>query len=208
MQYCWHKLLSTYGNSQTTTVGTTISGRNLPIDHIEDSVGLYINTLPLIVEHDTDAIIVKLNEVQHQLNELNEHSDINLTKLQSGGRRLFDSLFVYENYPTQSSKVDSIIQLGEFKGIEELDYPLGVSAYEHNETIQINIKYAGELFSSDTIQSLLNGLASLLNQITVLRVQQQSALNCLDESNYQKIIYEWNQTEKNYPDDQNYSSII
>ena len=53
LQFVWHKVLDVYGTSNsgssTTIVGTTISGRDLPINNIESSVGLYINTLPLII---------------------------------------------------------------------------------------------------------------------------------------------------------------
>ena len=52
LQYAWHKVLSIYSHNRQTVVGTTVSGRNLPIENIESSVGLYINTLPLIVEHE------------------------------------------------------------------------------------------------------------------------------------------------------------
>ena len=52
LQYTWHKVLNIYSSSLYTIVGTTVSGRNLSIDNIENSVGLYINTLPLIVKHD------------------------------------------------------------------------------------------------------------------------------------------------------------
>ena len=51
LQYVWHKVLSIYGtnnssNNITTIVGTTISGRDLPINNIESSIGLYIKYSP------------------------------------------------------------------------------------------------------------------------------------------------------------------
>ena len=53
VQYAWHKVLCIYGgnnlDNNTTIVGNMISGRNLPIKDIDFSVGMYINTLPLIV---------------------------------------------------------------------------------------------------------------------------------------------------------------
>ena len=102
LQYVWHKVLSIYGNSDQTVVGTTVSGRNLPIDGIENSVGLYINTLPLVVDHRNQAsrsIIESIREVQVGINELNSRSDISLAGLQKRGERLFDSLFIYPTLP-------------------------------------------------------------------------------------------------------------
>ena len=80
-----------------------MSGRNLPINDIENSVGLYINTLPLVVDHNAQkskSIIESIKAIQDNINEINSRSDISLAKLQKGGERLFDSLFIYENYPT------------------------------------------------------------------------------------------------------------
>ena len=97
LQYAWHKALKIYGGSEQTVVGMTISGRNLPIDDIESSVGLYINTLPLIVNHKKNidkTIIAGVKEIQEDINDINSRSDINLARLQSGGERLFDCLFV------------------------------------------------------------------------------------------------------------------
>ena len=45
------------------------------------------------------------------INEINIRSNISLAALQSGGERLFDSLFVYENYPnpTNGSAVGDVV---------------------------------------------------------------------------------------------------
>ena len=50
VQFAWHKLLQVYTRDEQTIVGTTVSGRSIPVEGIEDSVGLYINTLPLIID--------------------------------------------------------------------------------------------------------------------------------------------------------------
>ena len=201
LQYAWHRLLSVYGNSNTTVVGTTISGRNLPIDDIESSVGLYINTLPLIIVHrDNQTILEALQVVQDKINNLNEYSNVSLAKLQHSGTRLFDSLFVYENYPIPKENKDSIIKLSFNKAIEELDYPLGLVAYEANDEITVRLKYAGELFSEDTITELLHTLTRLVSSITKISDKAVSELSYLDEVSYTKVITTWNKTDKDYPD--------
>ena len=39
-QYCWHKLISLYTNTETTVIGTVSSGRNLPIKNIKKICGI------------------------------------------------------------------------------------------------------------------------------------------------------------------------
>src|SRR5690606_6506109 len=102
-----YKVLSVYGNSNQTIVGTVVSGRNIPIDDIESAVGLYINTLPLIVDHshkNASSIIELIKDIHREINEISSRSNVNLAKLQGGGHRLFDTLFVYENYPNPTNE--------------------------------------------------------------------------------------------------------
>lgn len=108
-------------------MGTTVSGRSIPVDNIESSVGLYINTLPLIVNHEEGKAVDIIAEIQRRISELNTHSSVNLASLQHDGRRIFSSLFVYENYPVPNGEEDN--ELGNIriciKRIRRTpDYPL------------------------------------------------------------------------------------
>lgn len=49
LQFVCHKVLNAYGHGKQSVVGTIVSGRDLPVDNIDQAVGLFINTLPLIV---------------------------------------------------------------------------------------------------------------------------------------------------------------
>src|SRR5690606_4597528 len=58
VQFAWHKLIQIYTQDKQTIVGTTVSGREIPIPGIEESVGLYINTLPLVIEWDNNHTVL------------------------------------------------------------------------------------------------------------------------------------------------------
>ncbi len=81
-------------------MGTTVSGRDIPIERVECSVGLYLNTLPLIVNWNPGSTIrSQLQTIHGEIIDLNTYSYASLAKLQKDGRRLFHSLVVFENYP-------------------------------------------------------------------------------------------------------------
>jgi len=83
VQFLWHKLLQIYSNSTQSIVGTTISGRELPIEGIVESVGLYINTLPLVVDWGNGkSMREQLQEIQQKITEMNSHSFADLVKMQ------------------------------------------------------------------------------------------------------------------------------
>lgn len=202
LQYVWHKILKAHCNTTCTVVGTTISGRNLPVDGIEESVGLFINTLPLIVQHnDNDTILSCIQKIQDSINELNSHSNIDLAMLQINGQRLFNNIFVFENYPTTSHKADSLIKLKFIQGIEELDYPLGIIAYEHDSKIAINFKYDKALFNGEIIANLADTYNHFITDIVSgvnIADRLQNTHTFLSSSDYKQIIYDWNQTQKDY----------
>ncbi|MDR1057744.1 MAG: amino acid adenylation domain-containing protein [Coxiellaceae bacterium] len=196
LQYVWHKILHIYGASNTTVVGTIVSGRNIPVDDIENSVGLFINTLPHIFTHNNELnIIEQIRNIQDSINEMNSRSNVNLSRLQTDGKRLFDSLFVYENYPPP--KCTSDLSISDIQEIYKVDYPLIVIIYEKRQKIILRLKYAGELFSQETIQQLLNKFLFFIEQ--VLDNPYSRSLNYLDQEEYRQIILDYNRTEKIFP---------
>ena len=48
VQYAWHRLVAKITGDAVTVVGNVTSGRDVPVDDIASSVGLYINSLPLM----------------------------------------------------------------------------------------------------------------------------------------------------------------
>ncbi|MBD2812748.1 hypothetical protein ID853_18190, partial [Xenorhabdus sp. Vera] len=79
LQFAWHKLLHMYTGDEQTIVGTIISGRDIPVEGIESSVGLYINTLPLTVQwKQTDNVVTVLQNIQKDVADLNSHSAVSL----------------------------------------------------------------------------------------------------------------------------------
>ena len=200
--YCWHRQLSLYGASETTVVGTTVSGRNISVDGIEQSVGLYINTLPIIVNHESQSVVRKIQDVQNQINEANSYSDISLALLQKEGKRLFNTLFVFENYPMpKNGEVEKVLDVKFAKFIEKLDYPIGVAVYESNEEISLSLKYASELFDEEMIDQLLDGINFSIEEILKKPQAETCQLRHLSLPHYSKVVLDWNKTDKSYPSD-------
>lgn len=200
LYYCWHRQLNIYSASETTVVGTVVSGRNLSVDGIEQSVGLYINTLPVIVDHQPQSVIEKIRQVQNQINEANGKSDISLAILQKEGKRLFNTLFVFENYPVSRSKEsDEIFKIKLAKSIEKLDYPLGITVYEREGEIHFSIRYASELFDDSIIDQLLDGITISIKEIITKGDESTNNLTHLSPNQYTNIVQNWNNTRQPFP---------
>lgn len=209
LQFVWHSVLHTYGGGCQTVVGTIIAGRNLPIDDIESSVGLFINTLPLIVDHTEEehkTVLAAVTDIQHQVNIMNSRSHVELSHILDGKLKhgLFDTLFVLENYPTLDKSRENIhrqlLQFDTVNEIEKLDYPLAVIARESQacDGFTFTICYAGELFEDTIIDELLYMVQQLFTQIADNPEKLVKDLQYLGPSQLSRLA-RWNANESLYP---------
>ncbi|CAL9553974.1 amino acid adenylation domain-containing protein [Streptomyces sp. enrichment culture] len=169
LQYAWHKVLACYGRADTTVVGTVLAGRDLPVDGLETSVGLYLGTVPLIARHGTaaDSVIEEVQRLQDDLHEISRRGDADLAALQTGGRRLFDSLFIYENYPAVTDERHERELRPRFRfRHQKRDYPLVVSVTEQDGHVTLVLDHAGELFTSMTARRLLADVETVLRTLS------------------------------------------
>ncbi|GEJ57771.1 hypothetical protein AMYX_25120 [Anaeromyxobacter diazotrophicus] len=109
----WALLLSRYSGEEDVVFGATVSGRPADLPGAESTVGLFINTLPVRVRVDPDATAaVWLEAVQAQQVELRQHEHTPLVRVRQWSevpspQPLFESLFVFENYPVDASLRES-----------------------------------------------------------------------------------------------------
>ncbi|MFE0171114.1 amino acid adenylation domain-containing protein [Streptomyces sp. NPDC059002] len=210
LQFVWHKVLYAVGGGNTTVVGTIVSGRDPHIEGIEDSVGLFINTLPLIVDHDdqaTKSVGEAVGEIQTAVNTMNAKSVVELGRLETGGmkRRLFDTLLVLENYPRlldedEEREHDALLRFEKAYDADKVDYPLAVVAREEGDELTVTLWYAGELFDDTTIDTLLDVTHTLFDQVTDDIARPVDALELVSPAMIERYDA-WNRTEADFPAD-------
>ncbi|AGC75283.1 non-ribosomal peptide synthetase [Nonlabens dokdonensis] len=202
VQFIWHKLLQVYSSSPHSIVGTTVSGRDLPIEGIEESVGLFINTLPLVVNWDNDnSILSQLHDIQKQITGLNSNSFADLSKLQKGEGRLFHSLFIFQNYPMPKGTSSEVSKLSTRGAIQKSDYPLNITVYEYSDVLTIELQYDGDYLTEEKANSHLVRLEDILDQVINTPDQLHSKISLLNSSEYDQVIHQWNSTDVDYPRD-------
>lgn len=197
VQYAWHKILSIYGNSDQTLVGMVVSGRLLHIKNIEQSVGLYINTVPIIVKHNTaDTIIDILRKLQDDSNVAHSKSNVNLSQLSTRGDRIFNNLFIFENFPSHIDKYENFT-IKFHKSTTKLDYPLNLIATEIDEKLCLELRYDGELFSSKKMAAIQALLVHLIDQIASNVKQSVNNISLVTPQEYNLLVNTYNSTANN-----------
>lgn len=103
----WAFLLFIYSRENKVVFGSTISGRT---EEFEPTVGLLINTIPSVVTFKQEMKVTDwLRQIQINLAGARDHAQTSLSHITAcsslpKGSSLFDSLLIYENYPTPSTE--------------------------------------------------------------------------------------------------------
>ncbi len=103
MQMAWAAVLSRLTDRDDVVFGVTVSGRPAELSGVESMIGLFINTVPLRVELEPDTSVgAQCLAVQRDAAMLRDHGYLSHATLRAlgGVGEMFDTLLVYENFPT------------------------------------------------------------------------------------------------------------
>jgi amino acid adenylation domain-containing protein len=200
MQGAWALLLGRYSGESEVVFGATVSGRQAPLTGIETMVGMFINTLPVRVALPrNERVLAWLKSLHAQLVELRryEHSPLEEVR-QCGdvppGTPLFESLYVLENYPLDSSLVENRcrgLQIREVHDDEQTNYPLSLIVLPGDE-ISLRVVYDQSRFDDAPVERLLGHLETLLRQLVGDLQQRLSHVSCLSDRERHHVLVEWN----------------
>jgi amino acid adenylation domain-containing protein/non-ribosomal peptide synthase protein (TIGR01720 family) len=177
MQGVWALILGHYGGSRDIVYGTTISGRPPEIEGVESMIGFLINTIPARIKIDPEALLPDwLKEIQAQQAETRQYGYASLIDIQSwiGWPRnipLFESIFIFENFPFDQSVYEELdnnlgVEIHKYELYDRTNYPI-VCSSAVGGIMPIGIKYDSSLFSSETVDEILEDIDNLLRVIAL-----------------------------------------
>jgi hypothetical protein len=161
-QYAWHRLLARSTGDAVSIVGNVLSGRESPVEDVASSVGLYINSLPLALSWQQPVSLQQhLVQLQNELMAMNQHATQSLIALTAGRPRLFNSLFIYENYPgakaEQGQRADEPHRLSpEFSAAyEKVEMPLNLVVREQAGCMLLRFEFDADVLDSAQARRVL-----------------------------------------------------
>jgi len=182
-QAVWALVVSKYSGRSDVVYGTVVSGRPPALQNVETMVGLFINTLPVRLSCDREILIGELlKNTQQQIMNVNEYSYTSMIDVQKcaeipAGEELFESIFVFENYPGHDA-VESISEGHEFEienihAIEETNYPV-VMLLIPGETLKLQLNFDSNLIDAEMAAKLIDDYKKLF-----LRMVQSNSVDPL-----------------------------
>ncbi|WP_428241031.1 amino acid adenylation domain-containing protein [Gynuella sp.] len=208
LQAAWACLLSSYSHETTVTFGVTTSGRPAELPGVETMVGLFINTLPVTVDVDSGVTIADWLQQLHQAQVGSEEfsylpfADINRLVDKDPHTPLFDSLLVFENYPSAESLDHSLkaasLQLTDLHNYEETNFPLTLVA-TLGETLALDLGFPAADFDAAIMATLPQRLKQMILQLTDDARQPLAAVTPVDAIEQQQL-HAFNQTARPFAD--------
>ncbi|WP_224770501.1 condensation domain-containing protein, partial [Mycobacterium simulans] len=184
LQAAWAQVLVGLTGQHDVVFGTTVSGRPAELSGADQMVGLLINTVPVRARLTAATTTVELVEqLQGFRNDTLEHQHLALSEIQriAGQDKLFDTLFVYENYPldTEQARGADALVITDVAVQEATHYPLSVQAIPGDE-LRLRIEYRTDVFDAASIEALVGRLRKILVAMTADPDRRLSSIDVLD----------------------------
>ncbi|MFV8165504.1 amino acid adenylation domain-containing protein [Mycobacterium sp. 134] len=184
LQAAWAQLLMTLTGRRDVVFGTAVSGRPAELAGSDTIVGLLINTVPVRAHATADHTVVDLlRQLQSAHNDTVEHEHLALSEIHelTGHDRLFDTLFLYENYPLDLSAFTGAQELA-FTGFSTREfnhYPLSVIVIPGHE-LGIRVEFDTAVFDVASIDLLIERFRRLLAAMIAEPGRPLCAISVLD----------------------------
>ncbi|OBJ96767.1 non-ribosomal peptide synthetase, partial [Mycolicibacterium fortuitum] len=186
LQGAWALLLSSLTGQPDVAFGTVVSGRSPEVDGADSMVGLLINTVPVRATFTPDMTTAGLlDQLQSAHNDTLEHQHVALSDIHriTGQDRLFDTVFVYENYPTEAGTQpggDGLAITG-FSSRDYYHYPISVQAGPGRE-LELRVQYDTDVFDAESIEALMERFRKVLVEMTAHPGRRLSSLDFMKGS--------------------------
>ncbi|WP_020619067.1 non-ribosomal peptide synthetase [Paenibacillus daejeonensis] len=206
VETAWGLLLQAYNGTTDAVFGKVVSGRNADLPGIEETVGLFINTVPVRVQcEEGDRLQDLIARMQVQALETGPFDYCSLTEIQEQTPlrgRLIRSLIAFENYYANydEAHMDGVtIEVESLK--EQTNYPLSLVVYL-DDVLRMEMMYDPNAFEAQDIERILEQLTAILTNIAQSPEQKASAVSFISEAEAKLMVHRFNETKTAYPSDQ------
>ena len=191
LQAAWAQLLMWLTGQRDVAFGAVVSGRPAEVPGADSMVGLLINTVPVRANLAPATTTTDLlDQLQNTHNHTLEHQHLALSEIHrvTGHGRLFDTVFVYENYPTDAAVLSGTdgLAITELTNRDYYHYPLTVQAVPGRE-LDLHVQYRADVFDAAGIETLIERFKRVLVAMTADPTQPLSSLDLLDGGEHARL---------------------
>lgn len=195
IQAAWALLLSAHNGTHDVVFGVTVSGRPAAVVNVENTIGLFINTVPLRICIDAQLSPVKFwRQVQQQALTAEPYHYYSLADIQSLSelkQNLLNHVLVFENIPQADSEASELQANGfairQTDMFEHPHYPFMLSI-NPDAAIEFTLTYDRSVYSDLKIERAGEQLIHLLTQMARQPNDRVADLSSLPETQQAYIL--------------------
>ena len=202
----YYILLSKYTGQDDIIIGSPSVGRDLEAS--QSIIGMFVNTFPLRNKVDNSLSVLEfleslknnlVDDFKYQFYPFNDLVDKLNIKRDASRNPLFDVMFIYQNNGYENINIDGIKATYKIPDTKTSKFDLSLEAVPINETINLTFEFSTKLFNKEFIENLSENFVNILNVITNNINIKIADIDMLSEDVKQKILYGFNDTQKDYP---------
>jgi amino acid adenylation domain-containing protein len=202
-------LLGRYTDREDVVFGLTLSGRAQLPPGMEETVGLFINTLPLRLHPQAGASVRDyLNATQRAVFRINDYEQSSLVDVRrwseadrgEAGEELFDVILVFdeESLDVHLNRRRSDLSFRDFEVYESSNYPLTVAIIKDDELL-VQVLYDASRFDAASVGAFAESYRQLIERMLADAEGSIGALDVLSQEDHQRIVIDWNNTAADFP---------
>ncbi len=210
LQGIWGMILAKYNNTDEVVFGTVVSGREAPVDGIEEMVGLFIHTIPTRISFEGARSFKEvLKKTQAESIESNRYSYMNLSEIQELSemkRELITHVMAFQNYAFdeelfRSQSGESGFELEGVHGKERTNYDFNLTGVLEDEQLKLKLTFNENVYDNTIIETLEKHIITVAEQVAEDETQTLRDINLVSKEEKHRILHIFNDTKTNYPKD-------
>ena len=195
VQAAWMVLLARYAEQDDVVIGVAVSGRPPHLPRVEATVGPFLNNIPLRCTVTADdrlpRLLARLHQRQTEIQPFEYcplDQIVRAAELPSG-RRLFDTLVVFENFPIEDSRNARVgeLTIHDIHGTATSHHALTLVAIP-GESLSLRLLFDRRRFETLAVERILRHVVTLLrgmSEVPDARIGDLSLLDAVDRQELQ-----------------------
>ena len=198
LQFVWALVLRAYTGNQNVCFGYLSSGRDVPIEGIENAVGLFISMLVCRMDCDDDLLVsTGLEQIRNDYTQSMSHQAFSLGdmqhELQLAGKSLFNTAFTYQRRPPSKKSEEQELTFDILEAYDPSEYDLTVNVEVHDTDAVVCFNHWTDFICDSQAKNIADTFHQVLSSLiaTVAPERTLAAIEYCGASNKRQIV-EWN----------------
>ena len=199
LQLIWSLVLRAYTGSNSVCFGYLNSGRDIPLEGIQDAVGLFISMLVCRMDISNEMSVNKaLEQIKDDYAQSTAHQGFSLGEMQHevnvSGKALFNTAFTFQRRPEADSAEDQGLIFDVYEATDPSEYDLTVNVEARKGDIEVNFNYWANFLCDKQAKNISDSFEQALRSM-LQTVDPQRKIGNLDicSKEQMKQILHWNQ---------------